>query len=235
MDVRQQGKTFQEADEEICFGAIFGCYAWPSENNLLSKEVLDLPLLGEGFIAFQIRPGDYPKVLRIPGKTRDGLHFAKLDRLSLVLLGAIEKLRRIRFEAIVELEQLMMREESSRATPLAKVLEITINVYGPRSIAKDVRDKLDEVDGYLRHPKALAGGIPYTNPCWFYDDGPDIAWRVGCDNHEHSSWRAKEIDPIKVMFGYHGHRALADAEENASAAMEAEPDLLEQPSLRLLL
>lgn len=181
---------------------LYDCYALPTGVELASEPLGHQPPGCEGFVALDVRSSDHPtcKILLPPGGSK-GVAFAVLDKLTSVKLKAIDFFDTVRFEALVEVEQLRLRKSiGTKATP--KILEITVNIYGSWSVAEHITRRLHAMSTFLQDPKILMDGGRYTNPHLLVspDDELDMRRHVGGVKRSISGWRDKEIDPLSLLF-----------------------------------
>lgn len=111
-------------------------------------------------------------------------------------LRAIEGLDSVRFDAIIEAAAFNKRKKAKRAKPTP--ISLSINVYGPPSIADEVGCKLSATSGFLQHPRALSQSVDYRNPqlLEFSDDETEMRALVGIANDSPSAQRARISDEI---------------------------------------
>lgn len=147
----------------------------------------------EGFFLFDIlRQGSYHAICW-PGDSED---FAVLDTQSSKQLQSISDVHSVRFKAVVEVAAVRKRKRAVAVSP--KPIDVSINVYGLRSVAEEVGNRLSASSAFLQHPKALPRETEYHNPQYFEfsEDEADMKALVGITNNSPSAQRAKISNEI---------------------------------------
>jgi len=115
---------------------------------------------------------------------KDGKDAAILDVETTSKLRAL-KSHPVRFDAV--LQSNIFSKSHSDSGGSAKIIPLSINIFGPKRCAEDIASQLAKVSGFLQHPKMLNPGIEYYNPQYlafpdetidmneFVDTGKDTA------------------------------------------------------------
>ncbi|KAK7424246.1 hypothetical protein QQX98_000514 [Neonectria punicea] len=100
----------------------------------------------------------------------DGINhnFAELDRITTSYLVHLEKFEGISFSAI--LPSAGLDKISGKKTKKSTIIDVTINILGPDTLAERVGEALADGSAYLQHPAFLDADIKYLNPHYFYPD-----------------------------------------------------------------
>ncbi|CAI0652968.1 unnamed protein product [Colletotrichum noveboracense] len=180
--------------DEVCFGALYGGAALPDPTQKAFDERSRVECAGcEGFFLFDIlKKGSYHTICW-PG---DSEIFAELDTQSHKQLQTIYDVHSVRFKAVAEEAAVSKRKRAIAASP--KPIDVSINVYGLRSVADEVGTRLSASSIFLQHPKALPLEIEYNNPQFleFSEDEADMKALVGITNDSPSAQRAKMSEEI---------------------------------------
>lgn len=95
--------------------------------------------------------------------------FALLDLITARHLNPIRNLDDLTFAAVVSSANLakIPRQSAHKKT----IIDITVNILGPESLAKTVGGVLADSGCCLQHPNYLEPDIEYKNPHYFYSQG----------------------------------------------------------------
>lgn len=143
-------------------------------------------------MTFPLRKKDKYYVL----ESSNGLELASLDTRSITQLAALEALPFVRFEAVIDTGTISKRRKGSRRKP--EPLNLSINVFGPKSTADDVGRRLSKVSAFLQHPKIVPLGIEYYNPQFlvFPEEDTDMKDFIGITNTPAWAQRIKISDEV---------------------------------------
>lgn len=149
-----------------------------------------------GFLIFDIHGREDHHVLSWPHSQED---FGVLDTQSSNLLRSTSDVESVRFTALVEVAVLSKRKKGNTSKP--KPISISINVYGPESVAEDVGRRFSDSSAFLQHPKSLSQGIRYQNPHFleYSEDESDMSALIGVTNDSPSARRARISDEISSI------------------------------------
>ena len=127
--------------------------------------------------------------------------FTLLDSRTTEALQNLSHLPLVRFQAI--LERGSLDEPGQQLMKKGEVIGITvsINIYGPRSIIKDVNRSLSKAYIYLQHPPHLDEHVDYKNPHYFELPNRYVEGRLVCHLPQASkvSRGSKEVDLAEVF------------------------------------
>lgn len=193
-DAFHYGDTEPGVLDEVCFGALYDRAALPGSTQKAFDKRSHAECPGcEGFFLFDIlRQGSYHAICW-PGDSED---FAVLDTQSSKQLQSISDVHSVRFKAVVEVAAVRKRKRAVAVSP--KPIDVSINVYGLRSVAEEVGNRLSASSAFLQHPKALPRETEYHNPQYFEfsEDEADMKALVGITNNSPSAQRAKISNEI---------------------------------------
>lgn len=129
-------------------------------------------------------------------ESSNGLELASLDTRSITQLAALEALPFVRFEAAIDTGTVSKRRKVSSSKP--EPLNLSINIFGPKSTADDVGRRLSKASAFLQHPKTVPVGIEYYNPQFlvFPEDDTDMKNFIGITNTPAWAQRIKISDEV---------------------------------------
>lgn len=108
--------------------------------------------------------------------TRD---FAVIDLVTTACLHSLLRFSSLSLAAVVSSSELtVVPSMKSRKKP---IIDITVNVTGPKHLAEGVGKAIAADSGYLQHPLLLDPGTVYINPHYFYPGNQmtDLSHLVG--------------------------------------------------------
>jgi hypothetical protein len=145
-----------------------------------------------GFITFPLGRKDTYYVL----ESSHGLELALLDTRSNTQLVALQALDFVRFEAAIDSGTVSKRRKRSKRRK--EPLNLSINIFGPKSSADDVGGRLSKVSAFLQHPKTVPLGVEYYNPQFlvFPEDDTNMNDFVGITNASAWAQRIKISDEV---------------------------------------
>ncbi|KAI1355975.1 SNF2 family N-terminal domain-containing protein [Xylaria sp. FL0043] len=102
-----------------------------------------------------------------------------LDTGTASKLMTLKVIPTVRFEALINSNVFTKRQR--RGDQQLKSFDVSINIFGPRSVSDDVGHRLSAVSAYLQHPKSLDSDIEYRNPQFltFGDEDPGMRSLIG--------------------------------------------------------
>lgn len=111
-----------------------------------------------------------------------------LDNVTTRQLRSLNKFENLAFRAVCPMSTL------NRASGKKRVIDISVNVFGPEDLAEKVGDALADASGYLQHPCFLETSVRYVNPhCFsFGEDRADMRAYIGPAKADPKSLQASE-------------------------------------------
>ena len=97
----------------------------------------------------------------------NGKDFAVLDAITATALKSLQDLGSLHFQAVIQ-------GKTGSSKNKGRVIEASINLYGPPRHSKLVGSKLKQVKLFLQHPDIVDPGIHYDNPHYFKALGETI-------------------------------------------------------------
>jgi hypothetical protein len=136
-----------------------------------------------------------------------GKDFAVLDIITSRTLKAVQNLGCARFQAVFQRNAINGPGTSVGTKANPNLIEVSINLYGIRDLAKKVGAALTRERQFLQHPDVVDPGIDYDNPHYFKMPGlaVDLSQSVKPRHHERMSKEAissavdKIIDSLDVV------------------------------------
>lgn len=182
--------------DEICYGALLNAQAKPVGASSILSRLLTAAQSAFPFASFSLRHTD--GIIKL--FSEQGVNFAILDVQTASKLRALDHVPGTRSEAVVETRVLMKRHSKS-ATPF----NVSINLFGPESIAEEVSLALSKVKAFLQHPQTLDANIEYRNPDFL--TFPEVKVNMkDCVGIGTLSWKADHLKrDIENMLGSLGH------------------------------
>ncbi|KAI1120104.1 SNF2 family N-terminal domain-containing protein [Nemania abortiva] len=102
---------------------------------------------------------------------------------------ALKVIPTVRFEALINSHVFTKRQR--RGDPQSNSFDVSINIFGPRSVSDDVGHRLSAVSAYLQHPKSLDSDIEYRNPQFLTFGDEDPGMRSLIDLGHDVGWQPK--------------------------------------------
>ncbi|KAI0188849.1 SNF2 family N-terminal domain-containing protein [Astrocystis sublimbata] len=161
---------------QICYGALYDAKAKTLSNTKLSNIHVRNNI--SPFAQFPVQAEKHTYVLY----SDHGEGFAILDTRTTSHLGTLSDIPLLRLEAIIE-SNIFSKRLRGRKQNL-ETFALSINIFGSRTSADSVADRLSKVSAFLQHPYSLDAGIEYYNPqlLIFADDALDMRDLVGIGN-----------------------------------------------------
>lgn len=91
-----------------------------------------------------------------------GAGFAFLDARTISKLKALNRTPTVRFEGLAESGVFSKRRPGVKQ--VFQWFPVSINIFGPKSVADDVAWRLSALPAYLQHPNALHTEVEYYKP-----------------------------------------------------------------------
>jgi SWI/SNF-related matrix-associated actin-dependent regulator of chromatin subfamily A3 len=110
-----------------------------------------------------------------------------------------EKVVGTSFAAVLETNHLQSQGRRSNSKPLQ--VEITVNIYGPKSSMDEADQAVSKIEAYLQHPVFLEPGVSYINPQYYYP------------NSEKTDLRHL-IGPVRKIIGLNRSRDIENVMEH---------------------
>ncbi|KAJ3548305.1 hypothetical protein NM208_g1071 [Fusarium decemcellulare] len=151
--------------ENICFGAGVRanmvaklCNAQAQVNPMVFSTSAELPW--SRFHAFSLTALGEQYYLVQSGQA-DIFSFGVLDRITAKTLHSLKNFSNLVFSAVAPLSVFSRRSGKQR------IIDISVNIIGPESLAEAVGQALETGPCYLQHPCFLESNIRYVNPHYF--------------------------------------------------------------------
>ncbi|RYP69277.1 hypothetical protein DL770_008287 [Monosporascus sp. CRB-9-2] len=153
--------TSPSPSENICYGAL--CHAQAQFSFTKGLTAQSRPW--SRFHTFQlVARQEFYCLAQANGTSTEEI--GMLDLITTKHLHSLGTFLELSYTAIVASTSLtnILRKPSHKKA----IIDISVNVTGPESIADDVGDTLASASAYLQHPFFLQTGIRYINPQYFY-------------------------------------------------------------------
>jgi len=95
------------------------------------------------------------------------MDFAIIDLHTTLILKTVQDLGKLRFQAVIQRNAIDLLGTTAKKD----MVEISINLYGTRNIAKKVGVALARERQFLQHPDVVDPGVDYDNPHYFKTPG----------------------------------------------------------------
>jgi hypothetical protein len=112
----------------------------------------------------------YPVLLRdgyYALRSPNGKDFAVIDINTTRSLKVVQNLGNVRFQAVMQCNAIDRPGTAAGTISKRDMIEISINLYGTRNLAKEVGVSLTRERQFLQHPDVVDPGIDYDNPHYF--------------------------------------------------------------------
>ncbi|KAF5252269.1 hypothetical protein FANTH_2825 [Fusarium anthophilum] len=194
-------KSVAEAEfgeKKICYGAVCGAQVLLNPQTQMPNETEPWAR----YCLFKIEP-DGRNYHLVGGGEASSKKRSVLDcNIAAILTIIAKRSGDTSFAAVLGVDVFRgKRKRSGKSLPI----DISVNIYGPRSSIDEVDDALSEIGTYrtyLQHPVFLEPGIPYINPQFFYStsEKTDLRHLVGSSAREsdNKSKISQEVDDVML-------------------------------------
>lgn len=146
----------------------------------------------------------------------DASDFAVVDLATAVCLDSLLQFSSLSFAAVASFSELpILPSVKSRKKP---IIDITVNISGPKHLAEEVGEAIAAASGYLQHPLLLDPGTVYINPHYLYpeDQATDLSHLIGPVKVNTLATRvSREVETIlDSLDGESGLRSLQDTTQS---------------------
>ena len=173
-----------------------------------------------GFYAFSIVSFDGHFAL----STTSNEEFAHLDSITCRAIHQLKRLSGTSVEGIVDI--IKLKKPRSNVVKDRGIFSLSVNVYGPLSIADEVGDMLSKESMFLQIPYLLPLDYKYFNPQLFRPGGKieDLSHLVGLDSNELKAKSTSEaiervLDSLESLEENHDQLSLLFGERSQPSSI----------------